>query len=69
MFKKRSVATITASLSKMVSELHSHADEHVTSAVTKTETAERLFAEVDSHHDEAAQARKVAERIGTLING
>jgi Asp/Glu/hydantoin racemase len=65
---RKSVETLTASLSKIVEDLHLHATVQSDHGEHKTAKADVLNEEADRHHAEAFKARAVANKINTLLS-
>lgn len=64
---ERSVASITAALSKTVSDLEAHAADQVEAMKQKTLEAARLLKERQEHEEEHLKATKAAHNIKTLL--
>lgn len=68
MFRKKSVDTITAALSRMVSDLQAHADEQINKAHAHEAESSRRMQLAYEHRVEVERARKAAEKISNLVS-
>lgn len=65
--RTKSVATITAGLTKMVTDLEAHAVAQEAQRAAALAEVARLLAEAEEHHLEAEKATKVAANISALV--
>ena len=63
----RTVASITKSLSRMVEDLHRHAEGQIEKANKLEVKRERISAQIKGASNEAAKAIKSAQKIGALL--
>lgn len=67
LFRAKSVATITAKLSDIVTDLRAHAGREHGAGNQKREEAERLRSEAGAHQIESDHALTVASKIEALL--